>query len=57
MVMKRLATSVVLAARQQELGAHRCEKDARLAVASYRLHMQGYARMRALEVWYSQLDA
>ena len=55
--VKRLATSVVLAARQKELGAHRCEKDARLAVASYRQHMREYARMRALEVWYSQLDA
>jgi uncharacterized protein (DUF2252 family) len=55
--VKRLATSIVLAGRQKGEGAHRCEKDVRAAVQSYREHLDEYARMRALEVWYSQLDA
>ena len=34
-----------------------CSEAARSAVKSYREHMGEYARMRALEVWYSQLYA
>jgi uncharacterized protein (DUF2252 family) len=55
--VKRLATSIVLAARQNGDGEHRCEKVVRLAVESYRRHMGEYAHMRALEVWYSQIEA
>jgi uncharacterized protein (DUF2252 family) len=55
--VKRLATSIVLAARQNGDGEHRCEKAVRLAVESYRRHMGEYAHMRALEVWYSQIEA
>jgi uncharacterized protein (DUF2252 family) len=55
--VKRLATSIVLAGRQKDGGEHFCEKAVRAAVASYRQHMNQYARMRALEVWYSGLDA
>lgn len=55
--VKRLATSIVLAARQNGDGEHRCEKAARMAVESYRRHMIEYANMRALEVWYSQIEA
>jgi uncharacterized protein (DUF2252 family) len=55
--VKRLATSIVLAGRQKSDGEHACEKAVKAAVASYRQHMNQYAKMRALEVWYSALDA
>ncbi|HXM90918.1 MAG TPA: DUF2252 domain-containing protein [Candidatus Dormibacteraeota bacterium] len=55
--VKRLATSIVLAGWQKGDGEHICKKAARAAVASYREHMHQYAKMRALEVWYSALDA
>jgi uncharacterized protein (DUF2252 family) len=55
--VKRLAASVVLGSH--ELGAKEvhCADAARTVVRSYREHMRKYARMRALEVWYSQLKA
>ena len=55
--VKRLATSIVLAGRQMAARERHCSEAVRLAVASYREHMGEYARMRALEVWYSQLNA
>jgi uncharacterized protein (DUF2252 family) len=55
--VKRLATSIVLAGRQKGDGEHSCDKAVRVAVASYREQMHQYAKMRALEVWYSKLDA
>jgi uncharacterized protein (DUF2252 family) len=55
--VKRLATSIVLAGRQKGDGEHSCKKAVRAAVGSYREHMNQYAKMRALEVWYSALDA
>ena len=55
--VKRLATSIVLVGRQKGDGEHSCEKAVRAAVASYRKRMNHYAKMRALEVWYSKLDA
>jgi uncharacterized protein (DUF2252 family) len=55
--VKRLATSIVLAGRHKDDGEHGCEKAVSVAVASYREHMNQYAKMRALEVWYSALDA
>jgi uncharacterized protein (DUF2252 family) len=55
--IKRLAASVVLASRELGIGEGRC-RDAVLTMAqSYRQHMREYARMRALEVWYSHMDA
>ena len=55
--VKRLAASVVLSGR--ELGAkdRQCCDAARAAVASYRIHMRQYAYMRALDAWYSHLEA
>jgi uncharacterized protein (DUF2252 family) len=55
--IKRLATSVLVASR--ELGARdrKCADATREVVKSYREHMREYARMSALEVWYSSLDA
>lgn len=55
--VKRLAASIVLASRELGLNERRCADAARSAVQSYREHMRGYAGMRALEVWYSHLDA
>lgn len=55
--VKRLAASVVLASRHLGLGEHSCT-DAALAMAhSYRQRMREYGHMRALEVWYSHMDA
>jgi len=54
---KRLAASVVLASRELGMGRGRC-RDAVVRMAeSYRRHMRDYAYMRALEVWYSHMDA
>jgi uncharacterized protein (DUF2252 family) len=55
--VKRLATSIVLEGRRNGGREQHCADAARAAVASYRKHMREYARMRALEVWYSHLDA
>jgi uncharacterized protein (DUF2252 family) len=55
--VKRLATSTVLAGRQMGMRESHCSEAARGVVKSYREHMGEYARMRALEVWYSQLYA
>ena len=55
--VKRLAASVVLASREVGMGGGRCG-DAVLKIAeSYRHHMREYSQMRALEVWYSHMDA
>jgi len=55
--IKRLAASVVLVSRELGMGGGRCG-DAVLTMAeSYRQRMREYAQMRALEVWYSHLDA
>jgi uncharacterized protein (DUF2252 family) len=55
--VKRLATSVILAARQIKLRERRCRDAARQAVQSYREHMRKYARMRAIDAWYSHIYA
>jgi uncharacterized protein (DUF2252 family) len=47
----------VLAGRQKGDGEHSCKKAVLAAVASYREHMNQCAKMRALEVWYSALEA
>jgi len=55
--VKRLAASIVLGLRDIGASDGPC-KDAVLAMAkSYRTHMQKYAKMRALDVWYSHVDA
>jgi uncharacterized protein (DUF2252 family) len=54
--VKRLAASVVLAARQKGMKERRCSDAARAVVASYRTHMREYARMPYLEAWYSHID-
>jgi uncharacterized protein (DUF2252 family) len=55
--VKRMAASSVLASRELNLSERHCADAARTAVRSYREHMREYAEMRALEAWYSHLDA
>ena len=55
--VKRLATSIVLAGRQIGARERHCSDAVGVMVESYREHMREYAKMRALEVWYSELDA
>ena len=55
--VKRLATSVVLAGREMGLKGGQCCDAVRATVASYRTHMREYAYMRALDAWYSHLEA
>ncbi|MGA6957654.1 MAG: DUF2252 domain-containing protein, partial [Candidatus Acidiferrales bacterium] len=55
--VKRLAASVVLAGRQIGARDRICSDGALATVASYRTHMRDYARMTALNTWYSHLDA
>jgi uncharacterized protein (DUF2252 family) len=55
--VKRLAASVVLAGRFIGAKESQCEDAARATVAAYRTHIREFASMRALEAWYSRLDA
>jgi len=55
--LKRLTTSFVLALREAGARERHCNSIARAAAESYREHMHEYAEMRALDVWYSHLDA
>lgn len=55
--VKRLAASAILAARELDLGAKRCRQAALAVGRSYRKSIQKYARMTALDVWYSRIDA
>jgi uncharacterized protein (DUF2252 family) len=55
--LKRLSASIVLASKERGIGVGGC-LDAVLTMAqSYRKHMNEYADMTALEVWYSHIDA
>ena len=55
--VKRLGASIVLASRELGLGNGRCGDAVATMSRSYREHMREYAQMRALEVWYSHMDA
>jgi uncharacterized protein (DUF2252 family) len=55
--VKRLAASIVLAMRQAGSVDSRCQDAATVSAESYRKHMRQYARMTALDVWYSHLSA
>jgi uncharacterized protein (DUF2252 family) len=55
--IKRLAASVVLASRELGMDEHD-SADAVLTLAKfYRRNIRKYARMRALDMWYSHMDA
>jgi uncharacterized protein (DUF2252 family) len=55
--LKRLATSIVLAGRQNRLPVAQCRRAVRRAARSYRQSMVRYASMRFLDIWYDRLDA
>ena len=55
--LKRLVVSVVLAARELNFSERRCREAARELAKSYREHVRRYSRMRAIDSWYSHLDA
>src|SRR5262249_24796568 len=55
--VKRLAASIVLASRELGLNRKRCDDAVVTMAQSYREHMREYGTMRALEVWYSYMDA
>jgi uncharacterized protein (DUF2252 family) len=55
--IKRLATSFVIAARNDGFTEDVGRETALAAVRSYREHMAAYAEMRELDVWYSHVVA
>ena len=55
--IKRLAASIVLSSRELGLSGGGCRETVLTMARSYREHMREYARMQALEVWYSHMDA
>jgi uncharacterized protein (DUF2252 family) len=55
--VKRLATSFVVAGRDNGFSAADCRAAVLAAVRSYRVRMTEFAEMRALEVWYSRITA
>jgi hypothetical protein len=54
--VKRLAASFVHAARSNGFHAADERDAARACARSYREHIREYAKMRALEVWYSRIE-
>lgn len=54
--VKRLATSLVVAGRQNRYGRSETRKAVRAAVRSYREMMAEFARMRYVDTWYFHLD-
>ena len=55
--VKRLAASVVLGLREIGASDRQCGDGVLTMAKSYRGHMNKYAAMRALDVWYSHVDA
>lgn len=55
--LKRLVTSIVIAARHNNFPARDAKVAALAAVQAYRMRMQELAAASALEVWYARLDA
>ena len=55
--LKRLATSLVVAGRQNRYGRSETRRAARAAARSYRRMMAEFAGMRYLDTWYFHLDA
>lgn len=55
--VKRLAASLVVAARVHGFARHEARHAAHVAVRSYRERMAAYAAMRAIDVYYSRVDA
>src|SRR5262249_4022141 len=54
--LKRLATSFVLACRDNRLRGDLARESALACVRSYREHMAEYGQLRVLDVWYARID-
>jgi uncharacterized protein (DUF2252 family) len=54
--VKRLAASIVIAARHIDIPDSDAAKAATATACSYREHMDDYSSMRALDVWYDRID-
>jgi len=54
--IKRLAASLVLAARNRKCKASEARAAVAAAVEEYRTRMAGYAKETILDVWYSRID-
>jgi uncharacterized protein (DUF2252 family) len=54
--VKRLGTSLVLAARDRSFSKTVAEQAVRAAAASYRERMAEFAEMKVLETWYAHVD-
>ena len=54
--LKRLATSFVVCGRDNRLHETACEAAVHVLAQSYRAHLQEFAQMRVLDVWYARLD-
>jgi uncharacterized protein (DUF2252 family) len=55
--LKRLATSFVIASRNNGLSEKRAREAVLACVRSYRERMAEFSEMRALDVWYHRIDA
>ncbi len=55
--VKRLATSFVVAARDNGFSPRQCRHAAHVAVLSYRKSMLRFASMKELELWYHRVEA
>ena len=54
--IKRLATSFVVAAEDNQLSKASAQRIAKTCVQSYRENMRAYSKQSPLEVWYGHLD-
>ena len=55
--LKRLAASIVVAARSRGFDARRAAHAVHATVRSYRTRMAEYAAMRAIDIFYARVDA
>ena len=55
--VKRLATSFVIACRNNGLSENTAQDAAQLCVQSYRQHMAGFSTMKQMELWYYMIDS
>jgi uncharacterized protein (DUF2252 family) len=55
--LKRLATSFVIASRNNGLSEKRAREAALTCSRSYREHMAEFSKMRTLDLWYYRVDA
>jgi uncharacterized protein (DUF2252 family) len=54
--VKRLCTSLVIAAREDQCTAEMTAEAARTAAREYRAHMLEFSQMGRLDVWYERID-